>query len=151
MIEIKTHIIINTEKKQLWDVFTRFQEYPLWNTFFQYISGALEKNSRLFVKLVLPGKKPMIVKPKVVTIKKEKELRWVGKVIHTRLLKAEHYFILEPMKEGKIKFIHGEKFTGLLTPFLKIFNIHKKTQEAFNSFNKELKRRVEEAGENSFK
>ena len=34
------------------------------------------------------------------------------------LFDGEHYFKIEPLEDGKVRFIQGEKFTGVLVPFM---------------------------------
>jgi hypothetical protein len=51
-------------------------------------------------------------------------------------------FEIEKINENQIKFVHKEKFRGILVwPLLKI--IGKKTQKGFEDMNKALKERVE--------
>lgn len=72
------------------------------------------------------------------------EFRWVGSI--PLLFTGEHYFRFEPSKKipGGTTLIQGENFSGLLS-FLAgpTYSMGKKTLQMFESFNEDLKKRVE--------
>lgn len=59
----------------------------------------------------------MTFKPKILTLEPNKEFRWKGKLGINGIFDGEHYFILEYLDKNKTKFIHGEKFSGILVYF----------------------------------
>jgi hypothetical protein len=58
------------------------------------------------------------------------------------LFDGEHIFEIKPSPEGKTRFIHRERFTGLLVPFV-WRSLNTKTRRGFNEMNRALKRRAE--------
>ncbi len=143
MKEIKTEILINASARQVWQVLTEFADYPNWNQFFTHIDGELMLGNKLTVAISPPGGKPMNFTPKVIVLNVAKELRWRGEFISRFLLQGEHYFLLELLNENETRFIHGERFTGLLTPIFEWLGLLKKTKQGFEQFNQALKQKTE--------
>ena len=70
-----------------------------------------------------------------------KEIRWVGRVLVPGLFDGEHYFKIEPLEDGKVRFIQGEKFTGVLVPFMS--GLIDSAKIGFEEMNVALKERAE--------
>jgi hypothetical protein len=61
-------------------------------------------------------------------------------VLFKGLFDGEHYFILEPLEDGKTKLTHGETFSGILVPlFAKTLQ---KTERGFMRMNQDLNERL---------
>ncbi len=73
---------------------------------------------------------------------KGREFRWKGHVLIPGLFDAEHYFIIEPYNENRVRFVQGEKFHGLLVPLFR--GIIDKAKRGFEEMNQALKERVEQ-------
>jgi hypothetical protein len=136
MKEIRTEIIINTSKEEVWSILTNFRKYPEWNPFIRSLEGKAVKDTRLVAILQLKDRKPMVFKPVVTVSDEKKKFEWLG-TTPLNVVNGRHYFILE-----QVKFVHGEQFTGILaSPF------HKKlagpTRAGFVEMNKALKNRAE--------
>jgi hypothetical protein len=84
----------------------------------------------------------MTFKPTVLKIESDKEFRWLGRIPILGLFSGEHFFIIKPSSEGKLTFIHGEKFKGLMLPMLRK-SLEGETQGGFVEMNKALKARAE--------
>jgi hypothetical protein len=141
MRNIQTDILINTEITKVWDVLMNFDSYPKWNPFITTISGEPKLGNRLTVSINPPRGKRMTFKPSILTIESYKEFRWKGKLGINGIFDGEHYFILEFLENDKTKFIHGEKFSGLLVPVLgKMLD---KTQKGFQLMNESIKNECE--------
>jgi len=141
--EIKTEILIDANAQQIWQVLTNFNDYPKWNQFFTHIAGELKIGSKLIVTISPPGGKPMNFTPKVIVLNEAKELRWCGEFISRFLFQGEHYFLLEQLNETETRFMHGEYFTGLLTPVFEWLGLLKKTKQGFWQFNQAIKQKAE--------
>jgi hypothetical protein len=87
--------------------------------------------------LVLPGKKPMTIKPKVLKADGA-ELRWKGRLLVPGLFDGEHYFQLQP-RDGGTHFVHGEIFSGILIGMLNFETV----RQGFEALNRGLKARAE--------
>jgi hypothetical protein len=141
MKNIQTEILINTDITKAWDVLMNFDNYPKWNPFITSISGEPKLGSRLTVSINPPGGKGMTFKPNILTLEANKEFRWKGKLGINGIFDGEHYFILESVDKDITKFIHGEKFSGLLVPFVR--KMLDKTQKGFQLMNESIKNECE--------
>ena len=86
--------------------------------------------------------KGMVFKPKVLKAEQNRELRWLGKLLMPGLFDGEHYFCIEPIGENRVRFVHGENFSGILVGLM-AGSLDKGTADGFRAMNKELKRRAE--------
>lgn len=141
MKEIKSEIIINANISKVWNVLMDFEKYPDWNPFIKSISGTKKVDHKLNVLIKPPDGKGMIFKPKILRLLPNKEFRWKGKLGVNGIFDGEHYFGLEPQSETQTKFIHGEKFSGILIPLMS--KALEKTKEGFQLMNKSLKKECE--------
>lgn len=141
MIELNTETEINASAERLWRVLVDFGAYPEWNPFIKAISGEVVPGSRLSVTLEPPGGRPMTLSLRVRSADVHRELRWLGRVLVPGLFDAEHRFVLE-QASGKTRFIHSEKFRGLLVPFFRKL-LTQNTLAGHKAMNGALKARVE--------
>jgi hypothetical protein len=118
-----------------------FDSYPKWNPFITSISGERKLGNRLTVSINPPGGKGMTFKPNILTLEANKEFRWKGKLGINGIFDGEHYFILESVDKDITKFIHGEKFSGLLVPL--VGKMLDKTQKGFQLMNESIKKECE--------
>jgi hypothetical protein len=141
MKNIQTEILILADTAKVWDVLMNFDSYPKWNPFITSISGERKLGNRLTVSINPPGGKGMTFKPNILTLEANKEFRWKGKLGINGIFDGEHYFILEVLENDKTKFIHGEKFSGLLVPL--VGKMLDKTQKGFQLMNESIKKECE--------
>jgi hypothetical protein len=141
MKNIQTEILINTDIAKVWNVLMNFDNYPKWNPFITSISGEPKLGSRLTVSINPPGGNGMTFKPNILTLEANKEFRWKGKLGINGIFDGEHYFILESVDKDITKFIHGEKFSGLLVPL--VGKMLDKTQKGFQLMNESIKNECE--------
>ena len=141
MRQIETEILINAKPNKIWQILTDFEKYPDWNPFIQSIEGEKSVGNRLRVFLKPPDNKGMIFKPLILEWEPEKEFRWKGKLGISGIFDGEHYFILEESPDNQTKFIHGEKFSGILVPL--VGKMLEKTKDGFNLMNEAIKKECE--------
>jgi len=139
---IESDIEIDASPKRVWALLTDFALMPDWNPFIRSISGNLAQGAQLSVLIAPPGKPGMRFKPTVLSVRPERELRWLGRVLISGLFDGEHYFLLEPIEEGRTRLTQGEKFSGLLVGLLS--GTLPATEAGFKAMNVALKRRVEQ-------
>jgi hypothetical protein len=96
----------------------RFRPDVILNLFIKSISGTLAQGDRLSVYIAPPGKAGMRFKPTVLTVRPERELRWLGHLLIPGVFYGEHYFSLEPIGVPTTRLVQGEKFSGLLVGLL---------------------------------
>ncbi|MGZ8567129.1 MAG: SRPBCC domain-containing protein, partial [Actinomycetota bacterium] len=81
--------------------------------------GTPEPGKRLDVTFRKSGDRTMTLHPTVTVAEPCRELRWVGRLVAPGLFDAEHSFRVEPLGEGRVRFVQTEAFRGLLVPFLR--------------------------------
>ena len=147
MKQIHTEIFIDASAERVWQVLTGFADFPDWNPFLRSAQGDLTPGSKLEVRIQAPGSKGMTFKPTVLTAEPGGELRWIGHFLLPGIFDGEHHFILESIREGGVRFIQGERFTGVLVPLMALIGLFGKTEQGFVEMNLALKRRAELATE----
>ena len=109
-----SEIEINGTPHQVWECLTNFDRLPEWNPFMQRASGVLKQKEQIEVHLVLPESIAMTVKPTLLKVEPDRELRWLGRLWIKGLFDGEHYFQLEETENGSTILRHGETFKGIL-------------------------------------
>jgi hypothetical protein len=142
MHEIQTEIDIESTPERLWSILTDFAAQSSWNPFIRSIEGPAEKGGRLTVMIQPVGGKPMTFRPTVIVATPNVELRWVGHLLFRGIFDGEHYFQIEAAKPGGVRFIQGEKFSGLLVGLAKA-TLERGTRPGFVAMNEALKMRAE--------
>jgi hypothetical protein len=142
MHEIQTEIDIESTPERLWSILTDFPAQPSWNPFIRSIEGPVETGARLTVLIQPVGGKPMTFRPTVLVATPNVELRWVGHFLFRGVFDGEHYFQIGSGRPGWVRFIQGERFSGLLVGLAKA-TLERGTRPGFVAMNQALKRRAE--------
>lgn len=137
--QINTSIHIKANPEIVWGILTDFEKYPDWNPFIHSVKGEVKVGNR--IKIKLPG---MTFKPRVLTMDKNRELKWLGHLFFKGLFDGEHKFLLTKNTDGTTHFEHSETFKGVL---LNLFSkkLDKDTKAGFKLMNEQLKKRAENA------
>jgi len=141
VLELRREIEIDAPPEQVWQVLAGFASYPEWNPFITSIEGEPSEGAKLEVRIAPPGGRPMTFRPTVRAARPSRELRWLGRVLLPGIFDGEHVLAIEPLGEGRSRFIQSERFTGLLVPALR--GTLDKTERGFEQMNQALKARVE--------
>ena len=139
---IETEITINASPETVWEVLLDHKAYPQWNPFIKEISGTAQPGEKLVVSIKPPESKAMEFKPLVLVNEKEKEFRWIGKLLVKGIFDGEHYFLLESLGPNETRFTQGENFTGILSGLM-MKMIGENTLKGFKSMNDALKVKAE--------
>lgn len=142
MRNLETEITINASPEVVWAILLDHSAYPEWNPFIKEISGPAQPGENLLVNIQPPGSKGMEFKPLVLVNEKEKEFRWIGKLLVKGIFDGEHYFLLESVGPNETHFTQGENFTGILSGLM-MKMIGKNTLLGFESMNDALKMKAE--------
>src|SRR5690606_19386766 len=103
---------------------------------FKAITGELREGERLTVSF----QKGPTMRPVVTQAKPGELLEWHGKLLLGGLFDGRHRFEMRK-QGGKTRFIHSEKFSGILIPlFGSLIN---RTKLNFEAFNQALRARAE--------
>lgn len=139
--EIITEIIIESTPEKVWQVLTAFENYSNWNPFITTISGEKKVGSKLATQIIPPNRKPMKFTPTLLVVDTNQELRWLGSGPIKGLFDGEHFFKIIDQCNGTVKFEHGEKFSGILVPFMPKVLVD--TKLGFEKMNEALKMQCE--------
>jgi hypothetical protein len=135
--QISTSIQINASAEDVWSVFKDFEKYPKWNPLIRSITGELKIGARLVAVL-----DNMTFKPVIKVLKPNAELTWLGHLLMPGIFDGRHSYILEENQDGTTRFIHRERFTGLLIPLMRK-KLDTEVKSKFEAMNIALKERVE--------
>src|SRR5690606_27543490 len=140
MKQIETEILIEAAPEKVWKVLTDFENHPDWNPFIKSIKGEKSVGKKLKVFIKPPDGGGMVFNRVILKYEENKEFSWKGKLGIKGIFDGEHYFKLVE-NNGNTKFIHGEKFSGILVALMgKTLD---KTKEGFQLMNESLKRECE--------
>jgi len=142
--EIVTEVEIEAPPERVWEELTAFDSYPDWNPFIRRLRGRAARGERLEGRVQPPGSRGTTFKPEVLVAEKGRELRWRGRFLVPGLFDGEHYFLIEPRDENRVRFVQGEKFSGLLVPLL-WKGLSANLLRGFEEMNQALKERAEES------
>ncbi len=142
MIEIRTEIEIAAPAARVWAILMDFPEHPHWNPFIRSISGTAVPGQRLCISIQPKAGKGMTFRPTVLAATPERELRWLGRFLVPGLFDGEHFFELHETGSERTRFVHGERFSGLLVAFAKS-SFEGPTRSGFERMNRALKERAE--------
>jgi hypothetical protein len=138
---IERSIEIDASPATVWSILADTGAYPEWNPFMTKLAGDFTVGATLEVRIEPPNARPMTFKPTVLAAEPERELRWLGRFILPGLVDGEHSLRVEPLAEGRSRFIQTERFSGLLVRPLQ--SMLGKTALGFEQMNASLKARAE--------
>lgn len=138
MRHIRTEIVINSDPETVWQKLMDFENYSKWNPFIRSVSGEKAMGEKLVIEIQPPNGSKMTFKPVIQEFIPNQKLKWLGTGPIKGLFDGEHSFQLESQGEGQTKFIHEEKFTGLLVGLLN--KTLDKTEQGFIQMNEALKK-----------
>jgi len=141
MLLLRTAIDINASSDQVWRVLTDFGAYGEWNPFITSISGQVQRGARLKVRVHPPGGRGMTVRPTVLVADRNRELRWVGRLLFPGIFEGEHVFQITPLGNGRVRLLQQETFRGFLVPVLRWW-LDGQTRAGFEAMNRALKERA---------
>ena len=139
MDKIETEIEIEAPAADVWKHLADFTAYSRWNPFINRIEGELAEGSTISFTATLKGGSPATFRPVLTVVKPGQELRWVGKLGFSWIFQGEHIFILEKIAEKRTRFLHMEKFRGLLNATGLVDGMLLKTRDGFVEMNEALK------------
>lgn len=142
MLGLKTDIEIHATPERVWSILLDFSQYAEWNPFIRSIEGVARAGEQLTVVIQPQGSRGMTFRPTVLAATPNRELRWLGRFLIPGIFDGEHYFQIVPLAPDRVKFVHGEKFSGILISFAKA-RLEGETKSGFLAMNEALKSRAE--------
>jgi len=144
MRDIYSEIEIKSSPEQVWHILTDFPSFPEWNPFIRKAEGELRVGKHLEVKLKPPKGMGMTLKPKILTIRPNQELSWLGHLYIPWLFDGRRIFTIIHLDENRVLFVQREKFTGILFPVFWLIGVTKNALGGFEAMNKALRERAEQ-------
>jgi hypothetical protein len=142
MRTLSTEISINAPAEKVWRILSDFSAYPNWNPFITQVKGNLTTGARLNVTLTIEGRKPTVVRPKLITVIPGEKICWLGSILVRGIFDGMHHFTLEETDDGQTLFRQGENFSGILAGAI-MNKIRHSTLKGFEEMNLALKKQAE--------
>jgi len=117
LAELFAMIEIDAPAERVWHALTDFARYPEWNPFMPRVAGEPARRAELDVLVRPDGVKAVRLRPRIVTFRPPKELRWTAR--WPGLFAGEQRFVVEPLAPARSRLIHEKRFRGLAVPFLR--------------------------------
>ena len=143
MIEVQATQEIDAPAEAVWSVLTELDKFAAWNPFIRDASGSTAVGGTVHVRVLPSLGIRLAFDAKVVAVTPNRELRWQGHVLSRWLASGDHTFAIEPMGDGRVRFVQREKFSGIL-PWLARRLLAREAQRGFDAMNTALAARVHE-------
>jgi hypothetical protein len=141
--ELCSRILIRAPPGRIWEILTGFQKYPEWNPFIRSIAGNIVAGERITVDLRPSGGSGMKIRPVLLKVVPDQELRWRGNLFVRGLFDGEHVFEIRPSGDDTCLFVQHEYFSGVLLPLFENM-LKTDTARGFAEMNEALKARAEQ-------
>jgi len=138
---IATVVEIDAPPARVWSVLVDLAAYPQWNPFIVEAAGTVAVGERLSLRMALPGRDPMSIRPRLLVVEPERELRWQGRLLLPGLFDGEHAFVLTALANGRTRLDHWEDFSGVLLPIARGM-VYEATVQSFHALNAALAQRA---------
>lgn len=138
---ISTAVEIDAPPSRVWTVLVDLPAYANWNPFIVEAGGTVAVGETLSLRMALPGRTPMSIKPRLLVVDPEHELRWKGRLVMPGLFDGEHAFVLTPLENNRTRVDHWERFAGVLLPIARGM-IYEGTVQSFHALNAALAKRA---------
>jgi hypothetical protein len=142
MHHLHTQIDIAAPVERVWALLADFPSYSRWNPQVRSVEGNLGVGQALKIFVEPPGARGVRLRPTLLAVEPNRELRWKWSVLVPGLLEGEHYFELKAKSCGGLTFHHGEIFSGILVPLLGR-QMNGVIKQGFVAANDALKRQAE--------
>ncbi len=141
---IRSAIEIRAPLDVVWQELTDFASYPTWNPIVRELRGRPRAGGRVMIRSQPLGRLPVVLRPRVLAWEPPHEMRWRSAFVWQRLFSGEHGFRLEPLGDGRVRFVQDETFRGLLVPLYARFRLAA-ARRGFEQMNRLLQERAEAA------
>jgi hypothetical protein len=117
LAELFAMIEIEAPAERVWQVLTDFGRYPEWNPFMPSVAGEAARRAELEVLVKPDGGRAMRLRPRIVTFRPPRELRWLARI--PGIFVGEQRFVVETLDPARSRLIHEKRFRGLAVPFVR--------------------------------
>ncbi len=138
---IYTDIEIDADVEKVWAVLTDTSSYKDWAAFMVDIQGEIRHGQKIKVVFRINPKKDKTTSIEhAISVKEGNEFYWSEK--GPGGIQDNHHFIVEPMENGKTRFIQSDEIMKGIT-WLMGGKLSKMYSEGYSAFNRNLKIEVE--------
>ena len=141
---ISSTVDLDATPERVWSVLTDTAAYGAWNPFITQLDGTLQVGNKIHVRIAPPGRKPMMFHPVVTDADAGHKLAWLGRLLIPGLFDGAHSFTLEPLADGRTRFVQSENFSGVLVWFAR--GLLTNTAAGFDAMNEALRQRLAQPG-----
>lgn len=139
---IYTDIEIDATAEQVWSVLTDTASYKDWATFLVDIQGEIKDGNKITVVFQInPEKEKRTTIDHTISVVEGTVFYWAEK--GPGGITDNHHFKVEPLSNGKTRFIQSDELKGGLT-WLMGGNLSKMYGKGYQAFNRKLKTEVEQ-------
>lgn len=142
MEQIHSSIDIKAPASAVWAILTDFAMYKRWNPYIRAILGRANDGDALTMTLQRNGRVAMSTSSLLTHVREPCELRWRRRHLAPGLYSTEHWFRIESLPGGGVRFHQTEQVKGLFASFLSRGG-RRATEESFHAMNHALKARAE--------
>jgi len=142
MKSIRSEIDIHAPVVRVWELLSDLASYPDWNPFIRRAEGTLAQGERLRLELQIPDGMRMKIRPRLITVVEQAEIRWIGHLMVPGLFDGDHRFVLTRFEPARTRLLQEETFRGALVP---VFGgwIGAGARRGFEAMNRAAKARLE--------
>lgn len=144
MLQVQTQIDIAAPASVVWAILADFGMYRRWNPLIRGVLGHPEVGRQIEIRIRAPSGSDVGARPTIVSIREDREMKWLECWAMPALFASERRFRIEPLSDGNVRFHHGEQVRGIMVPLL----THRRRvrgSSGLDAMNKALKQRAERA------
>jgi hypothetical protein len=142
MKQTHSSIDIMAPPSVVWAILTDFAMYKRWNPYIRAVLGRPKKGGVVEMTLQRNGRVAMSTNSLLTHVREPRELRWRRWHLAPGLYTTEHWFRIESLPDGGVRFHQTEQIKGLFASFLGKGS-RRDTEESFHAMNHALKARAE--------
>lgn len=139
MPHIRTSLLLDAPIADVWAVLSDVPGWAAWTSVMTRVRGEPRVGGRISFRIAIPGLPTLPIDATYTVASPERGLAWRGGI--PGVLVGVHAMALERAGDGT-RVLHHERFTGLLAVPV-IGPVGKRIQRAYQTFNDDLRRRVE--------
>lgn len=118
MFTITTKVQIEKSVAEVWKALINFSEYPKWNPLIPCAEGHLNAGAMVNVTIAPPYLMKRVFAVKLLLVRENDELAWLGQTWWPNLLDGNHVFRLRKVGPSSTELEQSETFTGLFVPLV---------------------------------
>jgi len=141
MMENRNELDIQATAEEVWTVLTDMGKHSDWNPLIYLAEGKIEVGHIVKVSAITASR-DMKFHCTVVEVEPNLEFQWKWHVVFPLLLRGDHIFRIEPIRQNTIRFTDREIVKGILVPFLRK-EFETSSKDAMVAMGMALKERVE--------